>query len=131
LLSKLLKVVPNPGHARQNAGSPGGLIARPGLQPPSTLPPATPFDVERHGVHVDPYTWTERGHIRGLRVTECGLDHPDGAVPTAGIDKDGGRVPKEVLRTSSGAPERPGPEAFTATHPKRTARRFDFPELRR
>ena len=68
-------------------------------------------------------------------MTEFGLDHPDGPVPSGGVDKDGGhrslRVPEEVRRTSSGAPERPGPEAFTATYPKRTARRFDFPELRR
>jgi hypothetical protein len=49
----LLKVVPNPGHARQTLGSPrsGGIG---GLQP---LPP---FDVERPGVHVEP--------LRGLHV---------------------------------------------------------------
>jgi hypothetical protein len=49
-------------------------------------------------------------------------------------EEDGGhrglRVSDEVRRISSGAPEQPGPEAFTATHPKRTERRFDFPELR-
>jgi hypothetical protein len=61
----------------------------------------------------------------GLRVAEWGLDHPDGPVPIGGVDEDGGRVPDEVLQTSTA---RAG--AFTATHPKRTERRFDFPELR-
>jgi hypothetical protein len=96
LLNKLLKVVPNPGHARQTVRSPhsGGIGGPPAL---STMPLATPFDVERHGVHVDPHTWTECGLnvdctwiARGLRVTECGLDHPDGPVPTVGVDEDGG-----------------------------------------
>jgi len=50
----LLKVVPTPGHARQTLGSPhsGGIGGPPAL---STLPLATPFDVERHGVHVATY----------------------------------------------------------------------------
>jgi hypothetical protein len=29
--------------------------------------------------------WTECG----LKVTECGLDHPDGLVPIGGVDKGG------------------------------------------
>jgi len=35
--------------------------------------------------------WTERE----LRVTEWGLDHPDGLVPIRGVGEDGGRVPVE------------------------------------
>jgi len=47
-------VVPNPGHARQTVGSPrSGGIGDPQLSPP--CPWLTPFDVERHGVHVATY----------------------------------------------------------------------------
>jgi hypothetical protein len=59
----------------------------------STMPLVTPFDVERHGVHVDPRTWTctwtPTWTERGLKVSECGLDHPDGLVPIGGVGEGG------------------------------------------
>jgi hypothetical protein len=79
----------SPGIGDHVRGPPRGLNVDPHVA-------ESGLKVTECGLKVD-YTWT----ARGLRVTEWGLDHPDGPVPIGGVDEDGGRVPDEVLRTST------------------------------